>query len=76
MMLFYVPICTICLLATLNINNKEKSKKVLKSIKKSTKSKVITVPVSIILEFLELSIHTDIFLLSDTLIYYFNFLTP
>ena len=76
MMLFYVPICTICLLATLNINNKEKSKKVLKSIKKSTKSKVITVPISIILEFLELSIHTDIFLLIYPLICYFNFLTP
>ena len=75
-MLFYVPICTICLLATLNINNKEKSKKVLKSIKKSTKSKVITVPISIILEFLELSIHKDIFLLIYPLICYFNFLTP
>ena len=41
--------------ATLNINNKEKSKKV-SSIKKSTKRNVATVPVPTILEIWELSI--------------------
>ena len=40
----------------------------------STKSKVITVPVSTILEIWELSTHINMFFLIYTLIYYLNFL--
>ena len=51
----------------------KKEKKFL-SIKKSTKSKVITAPVSKVLEILEFSIHINIFFLIYTLIYYLSFL--
>ena len=47
--------------AILNVNNKKKKAKKILNIKKSTKSKVITVPASTILEIWELPIHIHIF---------------
>ena len=61
--------------AILNVNNKKKKAKKILNIKKSTKSKFITVPASTILEIWELPIHIHIFfILSYSLIYCLNFL--